>query len=219
MTQWREFTIETEGTGISEPLSEQINLLGTILGHVIRTHAGQSIFDLVEELRNLCKEAAVNEDEALRDEAARKIGQLDLNEMVWILRAFTDFFHLVNKAEQLEIIRINRERAHAADADHPRPESIAESIGELKKQGYTLDQVMDILNRLDIQPTLTAHPTEARRQTILHKQHTGRGMKITPPPSARRHLHGRQATPWASAAAGAWPLLLSQVVESHAMMN
>jgi phosphoenolpyruvate carboxylase len=47
MTQWREFTIETEGTGISEPLSEQINLLGTILGHVIRTHAGQSIFDLV----------------------------------------------------------------------------------------------------------------------------------------------------------------------------
>jgi len=170
MTQWREFTIETEGTGISEPLSEQINLLGTILGHVIRTHAGQSIFDLVEELRNLCKEAAVNEDEALRDEAARKIGQLDLNEMVWILRAFTDFFHLVNKAEQLEIIRINRERAHAADADHPRPESIAESIGELKKQGYTLDQVMDILNRLDIQPTLTAHPTEARRQTILLKQ-------------------------------------------------
>jgi len=170
MSQWQEFAIETEGTGISAPLSEQINLLGAVLGHVIRTQAGQDIFDLVEDLRGLCKQAAVDEDEALRDEAARKISRLDLNEMVWLLRAFTDFFHLVNKAEQLEIIRINRERAHAADADHPRPESIADAIAELKRQGFTLDQVMATLNRLDIQPTLTAHPTEARRQTILLKQ-------------------------------------------------
>ncbi|HCQ03263.1 MAG TPA: phosphoenolpyruvate carboxylase, partial [Candidatus Latescibacteria bacterium] len=170
MSQWHDFAIETEGTGISAPLSEQINLLGAVLGHVIRTQAGQDIFDLVEDLRGLCKQAAVDEDEALRDEAARKISRLDLNEMVWLLRAFTDFFHLVNKAEQLEIIRINRERAHAADADHPRPESIAEAIAELKRQGFTLDQVMATLNRLDIQPTLTAHPTEARRQTILLKQ-------------------------------------------------
>ncbi|MDP7235969.1 MAG: phosphoenolpyruvate carboxylase, partial [Candidatus Latescibacteria bacterium] len=170
MSQWHDFAIETEGTGISAPLSEQINLLGAMLGHVIRTHAGQGVFDLVEDLRGLCKQAAVDEDEALRDEAARKISRLDLNEMVWLLRAFTDFFHLVNKAEQLEIIRINRERAQAADADHPRPESIAEAIAELKRQGFTLDQVMATLNRLDIQPTLTAHPTEARRQTILLKQ-------------------------------------------------
>lgn len=165
-----EFFIETEGTGISKPLSEQINLLGAILGHVIRTHAGQKVFDLVEDLRNLCKQAAADDDESLRDEAARKIQALDLNDMIWLLRAFTDFFHLANKAEQLEITRINRERAKEADADHPRSESIADAIADFKAQGLTLDQVMDILNRLDIQPTLTAHPTEARRQTILFKQ-------------------------------------------------
>ena len=66
MSQWHDFAIETEGTGISAPLSEQINLLGAVLGHVIRTQAGQDIFDLVEDLRGLCKQAAVDEDEALQ---------------------------------------------------------------------------------------------------------------------------------------------------------
>ena len=46
MSQWHDFAIETEGTGISAPLSEEINLLGAMLGHVIRTHAGQGVFDL-----------------------------------------------------------------------------------------------------------------------------------------------------------------------------
>lgn len=162
--------IATEGTGISAPLSEQVNLLGSLLGLVVQEQAGQHIFDLTEELRLLCKKAAQTGDESLLDEAARRIEGLDSEEVAWLLRAYTVFFHLANQAEQQEITRINRERARNSTPESPRTESIDEAVFQLKNRGYTLDEVLETINRLDIQPTLTAHPTEARRRSILFKQ-------------------------------------------------
>ncbi|HET8653916.1 MAG TPA: phosphoenolpyruvate carboxylase [Longimicrobiaceae bacterium] len=170
MSRWHGLHIETEGTGISQPLSEQVNLLGEMLGHAIREEAGERIFGLVEELRLLCKRAAAEDDDAARDRAAEIIASLDENQIVWLLRAYTAFFHLVNQAEQQEIVRINRERSRAAAAGSPRPDSIDEAFARMKENGVPLADVLETLGRLDIQPTLTAHPTEARRRSILDKQ-------------------------------------------------
>src|SRR5688572_22703685 len=52
MNRWRGLSIEAEGTGISRELSLQINLLGEMLGQVIREEAGDELFELVEELRS-----------------------------------------------------------------------------------------------------------------------------------------------------------------------
>ena len=49
--------VPAEGTGISTPLSEQINLLGGLLGRVLGEQAGEATVDLVEELRSYAKEA------------------------------------------------------------------------------------------------------------------------------------------------------------------
>ena len=176
MTRWQGLDVAAEGTGISEPLSEQVNLLGTLLGQAIREEAGEDVLELVETLRGLCKRAANEDEPALRDEAAEQIAGLDLEQIMWLLRSFTAFFHLVNQAEKQEIIRINRERARASQTSGdgvpvaPRSESIDEAIYQLKEQGISLTDVVQLLERLDIQPTLTAHPTEARRRTILYKQ-------------------------------------------------
>jgi phosphoenolpyruvate carboxylase len=43
----------SEGTGISRPLSEDVNLLGGVLGEVIARLAGAPVLELVEELRRL----------------------------------------------------------------------------------------------------------------------------------------------------------------------
>lgn len=72
--------------------------------------------------------------------------------------------------EQHEIIRINRERAKTIDIENPRPESIADALKFFKKNGYSYEDALEIFKKLDIQPTITAHPTEARRRSILHKQ-------------------------------------------------
>ncbi len=162
--------IESEGTGISKPLSRHINLIGQILGQVIQDHTGEEKFALVEELRHSCKMANVRKDPALLYKAYEKITKCDLKTLNILLRSFSTFFHLVNKAEQLEIIRINHERELKASADSPRAESIAEAVFRLKNAGWSLEDLISHLSSLDIQPTLTAHPTEARRMGLLQKQ-------------------------------------------------
>src|SRR5690606_37452681 len=135
--------IEAEGAGISEPLSRQVNLLGGLLGRAVRERYGDETFDLVERLRALCREA--DADPSRHDEAARLIAGQPLDRLGALLRAFTTFFHLVNKAEQLEIVRINRERARAAPPEAPRGESIAEAVHRLKAAGRSLDEALALL--------------------------------------------------------------------------
>ncbi|MDE2731736.1 MAG: phosphoenolpyruvate carboxylase [Bacteroidota bacterium] len=169
MNYWKGIDVEAEGTGISVPLSEHINLTGGLLGQVIREQAGDGVLSLIEELRLLTKRAILENAPELRQQAADRIASLKLDDIEWVLRAFTTFFYLANLCEQLEIIRINRNRARQSP-DTPRQESIDEAIGMLHAAGYTLEQTLATVGRLDIQPTLTAHPTEARRRTILYKQ-------------------------------------------------
>ncbi len=170
MIRWQGLDIEAEGSGISKPLSEQVNLLGTLLGQAIRKQSGEETFQQVEELRSLCKLAREKGEIEYRQKVVNTLKKMDLSQLVWLIRAYTGFFHLVNKAEQLEITRINRERTIHANPDESRSESIMEAVNQLKKKGYSSEQVIELFSRLDVQPTLTAHPTEARRRSILYKQ-------------------------------------------------
>jgi len=172
MKRWEGIDTASEGTGISGPLSEQINLLGEMLGQAVRDQAGAETLARVEELRLLAKRAIREERPELRRQVAETIAGLDHGRIVWLLRAFTTFFHLVNQAEKQEILRINRERSRAGgSADGGgRSESIDQAVARLAERGLDRDQVLALVGRLDIQPTLTAHPTEARRRTVLYKQ-------------------------------------------------
>ncbi len=98
------------------------------------------------------------------DQAAALIAAMSLDQIENLVRVGAARFHLLNKAEQLAIIRVNRQRQR--DAAGPRPESIDAAFARLT----SVDEARSILSRLDIGPTLTAHPTEARRRTVLEKQ-------------------------------------------------
>jgi phosphoenolpyruvate carboxylase len=154
--------IDTTDAGLTRPLSRHIDLLGHLLGEVIAEEAGEDLFALADRLHRRCEDGDL-------DHAAQEIRDLDLDAITWLLRSFTAFFHLVNQAEQQEIARINRARAQTSD-DTPRPESIDAAVVRLKERGLSFDDVQALIDRLDIQPTLTAHPTEARRRSILYKQ-------------------------------------------------
>lgn len=147
-----------------------VNLLGALLGEVIREQAGSDVFEITERLRSLCKEANLSGDEANYVEARKLISGLSFGEIIWLIRSYTLYFHLVNEAERQEITRINQEREIESSKEKPRKESIMQAICLLKKQGVSLAGIRDVIRRIDIQPTLTAHPTEARRRTILYHQ-------------------------------------------------
>ncbi len=136
------------------------------LAHAIERSGADIPWDLAEEVAALCRAG----DEASLDAAESRIGELSSGSIGSLLAALTLRFHLVNKAEQLTIAHINRDRERAATTETPKHESIAEAILRLKQAGRSLDDVLALIRRVDIQPTLTAHPTEARRRTVLQKQ-------------------------------------------------
>ncbi len=155
---------------ITEPLHQHVDLLGAVLGRVIEMQTGAARLDHIEDLVGMCRQAVAEDNPIFRAGAQAHIETLDLPEIVGLLRDFTAFFHLVNQAEKQEIIRVNRERAVRATPDRPRADSVEEAFFRLRRQGCTREDALRLLARLDIQPTLTAHPTEARRRSILYKQ-------------------------------------------------
>ncbi len=158
----------------STPLSQDIHLLGDLLGQVIREQEGEEKFEKVETLRQRARLARELQDKSLQKDhdvslLSDLIARMDLGDLNQVLRAYSIYFQLINQAEQKEIVRINRERERALPA---RPESIREAIFLLKESGVTADEIQQLLNILSIQPTLTAHPTEAKRRTVLEKLQT-----------------------------------------------
>ena len=85
-----------------------------------------------------------------------------------VLRAFAMYFRLVNIAEQHH--RIRRARAHASSpGEPPQRGSLAAAMLSAKNAGVSAEAMREALTRLEVTLTLTAHPTEAARRTVLEK--------------------------------------------------
>ena len=149
--------LEPEKYGLSEELSRDIRTLDKMLGRVLLKQEGNWLIDAARKL--VSKEVAtcqvlVDEVKELQDPAG--IRQL--------AKAFTMMFQLMNAAEQKEIVRVNRARAHEGQ----RRESIGDSIKTLLSS-IGRPATEELLSKIEIVPTLTAHPTEAKRKSILDK--------------------------------------------------
>jgi phosphoenolpyruvate carboxylase len=148
-------------------ISQLIHLLGDLLGKVILEFEGVASFEMIERIRAAAKARRAGESDA--DRSLRQIFQrLQPAEAQTIATAFAAYFDLVNLAEERSRLDTLRQRQRES---YPRPEhdSIGEAIALLKAQGVTAQQMADLLDNLSIEIVLTAHPTEARRRTILSK--------------------------------------------------
>ncbi len=154
--------LEPDKAGLSPQLSEDIRLLDRLLGEVLAEQEGP-------ELTQLAREVYCAPDEEDPCDLVARLPELRRPEtMQRLLRAYTVLFQLLNAAEQKEIVRVNRRR-RTGTGGPPRPESIADAIRRLKEAGTTAEEMQRLLQRVDICPTLTAHPTEARRRAVLNK--------------------------------------------------
>ena len=50
-----------------------------------------------------------------------------------------------------------------------QPGGVESALTELKSRGCSLAQVLELLNKIRIEPVFTAHPTESARRTMLRK--------------------------------------------------
>lgn len=151
-------------------LSADIHLLGDLLGRVIRRQAGVETFELEERFRALSKVRRQDRDGA--GEVAAKLSQLveslDLRQIREIARAFTLYFQLINVAEDHHRARVLRARMRA-EAPNPIGESLRAAIADMWHSGVDEFQMQRILDGLHIEPVFTAHPTEAKRRTLISK--------------------------------------------------
>jgi phosphoenolpyruvate carboxylase len=150
-------------------LSEQVHLLGDLLGETIVDQEGRPLFDLVEDVRGLAKGHRAGDGTA-GERLLRRIEALPLRESRGVVKAFATYFQLVNLAEEQERVRVLRRRereAHAAGGS--ATETIAAAVAELHGSGTSPGEMQTFLDRLAIMPVFTAHPTEAKRRTILTK--------------------------------------------------
>ncbi|MEA2527523.1 MAG: phosphoenolpyruvate carboxylase [Thermomicrobiales bacterium] len=149
-------------------LSDDIYLLGGLLGQVIRTQAGEAAFQLEEEVRALGK-AFRGGDRDAGDRLEALVGGCSIDEASVLVRAFTNYFQLINLSEDNE--RVRRIRRREAEV-HPAPRrgSVREAVGILKDRGMTADELRSLLARAQVRLVMTAHPTEARRRTVIDKQ-------------------------------------------------
>ena len=80
-------------------------------------------------------------------------------------------------------------REGEATDDAPRKESVAAAVKSLKDQGWSHEEARRFIEALDIQPTITAHPTEVKRYTVR--------LKLERVASALRQLSERDLSPQA----------------------
>ncbi len=158
-------------SGISTNLARQIVLLTEFLEELAEEQQGTEFVKKLGSLPLTARAALDGGDDEAKKEVENYVASLDLEEAKEVLRMYTTFFHLVNSLEQHEISRINREREFKETAESPRNESIAEAVYKMKSVGYSYEEALEVFQQIDIQPTITAHPTEARRRSVLTKQH------------------------------------------------
>ena len=144
-------------------LRADIRRLGNQLGESLVRQEGPELLDLVEEVRAITRhlrDSSAPPGDATLDEL---LGGLDLETLSTLGRAFTAYFYLANVAEQTYRLdelaaRTQRERGW-----------MESTVDQIEAAGLERSEIESVLDRLELRPVFTAHPTEASRRSILTK--------------------------------------------------
>jgi phosphoenolpyruvate carboxylase len=153
---------------MQETLRQEVRLLTTRLGNVVKEHSGERVFGAIEQLRRLSKEIRQNPRQALFEENDQAVRGLSLADAKDVAHAFSLFFHLVNLCEERERIR---RLDYYARQEAGAPRSIRHTLSELRRHRVPQRALADLLSSMSIEPVLTAHPTEAKRRSVLNHLH------------------------------------------------
>ncbi|HEX5382981.1 MAG TPA: phosphoenolpyruvate carboxylase [Acinetobacter sp.] len=151
---------------IDAPLREDVRLLGNLLGETLKQHAGQDLFNQIEQIRALAKGARDGQVEAEK-QLEQLFLSLEDDEILPLTRAFTHFLNFANIAEQYHVVRSRRQSEF--DPEAPSPNPLDHLFQKFKTHQVSAEQLYQQLCELKIELVLTAHPTEVSRRTLIQK--------------------------------------------------
>ncbi len=158
-------TTPNDPTASDAALSADIRLLGRLLGDVVRRQAGDDAFDLVESVRRVAVDSRRDGTSDV-DQLRMMLDSRSIDEQLHVIRAFDWLALLANTAEDVHLER--RRRHHRVAGSPSRAGSLAASFDRLDAADVPDSLVASVVDGLRVSPVITAHPTEVRRQTILH---------------------------------------------------
>ena len=146
-------------------LRARVKLLGQLLGNVLRAQAGGHVYAAVETLRR--GYISLQDENNARKNARldKLISRLDPDTLTHVVRAFCTYFSLVNLAE--EASQHQQRRQQVRKGGPLWQGSFDHTLRLFHAQGINAEQLQTLLNGLYYVPVFTAHPTEAKRRTIM----------------------------------------------------
>ena len=152
-----------------EPLQEQVRIVGNLLGEVLKEQEGEVVFDAVEHLRRGYISLRHKDDADKRHQLTDYIKALDSHKLKQITRAFNVFYILSNIVEE-DYLHRERRKLYKKDDEKLWQGSFLNTVSEIKEFGLTALELQKVIDQLRYSPVFTAHPTEARRRTMMTLQ-------------------------------------------------
>ena len=143
-----------------KPVDDGIRFLGKILGRVVHVQEGGMAYDTVESIRVASVDYHRNGSGTAYDRLQRTIDGLSDVQTLHVVRAFTYFLHLLNIAQDQEMLTTGRNRTS----------QLIDMLDAVRATGMTDEQIQMFFRDALVSPVLTAHPTEIRRQSIMRSE-------------------------------------------------
>src|SRR5712692_611497 len=161
----------TRAPSMDETLRREVRFLTTRLGAIVQEQCGPKVFAAIENLRRLSKLIRQNTAPDLLEAIEAETNRLGLDQASDVAHAFSLFFHLVNLCEERQRVRRllayeNDGAAGAAGAGAPM--SLRRTFNELRHNHVSPAALARLLRSIEIEPVLTAHPTEAKRRSVIN---------------------------------------------------
>ena len=149
------------------PLREDVRRLGALVGEMLVEQVSPAFLAEVEKVRTTA--IARRQNGGSIDALSALLDGLAPADAEALVRAFSTYFQVVNIAERVHRIRRRRDYQRAGSGK-PQPESLHDALQQLRAAGVGAEELLQWLERIDIEPVFTAHPTEAVRRVLLEKE-------------------------------------------------
>jgi phosphoenolpyruvate carboxylase len=152
-------------------LREDIRLLGTFLGNVIKDQEGVKFYEIVEKLRLSSKNTLFDKNKnKVFSKISKQVRKLGSKQTFKVTRAFSHILNLMNLAESLDASRKLNEYDNPYFKNKNQNLFIEDIIkGLFNDRKISNNKIYEQASNLNIGIVLTAHPTEVKRRTLIQK--------------------------------------------------
>jgi phosphoenolpyruvate carboxylase len=150
-------------------LSDDVRLMGALLGRILTEHEGAEFYRFIERLRQAAKEAREQSGEIgvekLQNVLHAGLSNLDDDAQGSLLHRAVASFRLF-----LLLAGIAEEYHQSIKLSGQGRQGVADAVSSARQQNRSAQELEELLSKLSTRLVITAHPTKILRQTILHHQ-------------------------------------------------